>query len=151
MSETAAWEDRTAFSPVRQGDPAASGVTPPDGFPLLPPRADALASPQNAPNTRPAEPRPEVSQLDLKVAVDPFHTGWNAAIGRAPKVVVEGLAFDGQAPKILSVQCRRAPIKTFSFTFPEAPAWALNQPAKKPAARPAPAGPPPETRPQHTG
>jgi SNF2 family DNA or RNA helicase len=147
MSETGAWEDRTAFGAARQAGSAACGVTPLDGFPLLPPRADAFALPQNAANTRPAEPRPEVAQLDLKVAVDPFHTGWNAAIGRAPKVVVEGLAFDGQAPKILSVQCRRAPIKTFSFTFPEAPAWALNQPGKKPDARPPLANPAPEPRP----
>ena len=136
-----------AFGAARQEGPAASDATSPIGFPLLPPRADVLVAPSNDSRSRPTEPRPEVSQLDLRIAVDPFNTGWNAAIGRPPKVVVEGLAFDGQTPKILSVQCRRAPIKTFSFTFPEAPAWALNQPAKKPDARPPLASPPPEPRP----
>ncbi len=101
--------------------------------------------------SQPTDPRPDVSQLDLRVPVDPFNTGWNAAIGRPPKIVVEGPAFDGQAPKTLSVQFRRAPIKTFSFTFPEAPAWALKPPADKPAAQPPQANPPasqpPEPRP----
>ena len=147
MSENAAWENITAFGAAREEGLAASNATPPDGFSLLPPRADVSAAPSNDSRSRPTEARPEVSQLDLRIAVDPFNTGWNAAIGRPPKVVVEGLAFDGQAPKVLSVQCRRAPIKTFSFTFPEAPAWALNQPAKKPDARPPLANPPPEPRP----
>lgn len=102
----------------------------------LPPRRDApVASPHAAqPGCLP--PRPEVTQVDLQIAVSAFPTGWNAALARPPKIVVESLEFDSQSPKVLSVQFRRIPVKTYSFTFPEAPSWGLKSPAKNDEARP---------------
>jgi len=141
MGETAAWDQGAAGG---TSDAAASVPFPAAAMrsaALLPPRADLLVAAENATKPNASHPRPEVTQWDLQIAVAPFHTGWNAALARPPKIVVESVPFDGQTPKILSVQFRRTPVKTFSFMFPEAPAWGLNKAAKKPDARSAPADP----------
>ncbi len=118
-----------------------------DGCPLLPPRADAPLSRAFEPADVPCEARPAVTRLDLDIPVNPFNTGWNAAIARPPKVVVDRVAIEADAPKLLSIQFRRSPVKTFSFTFPEAPAWALQQPAGKDGSQKPPVDRPPPDRP----
>ena len=141
MSEHSAWEDVIALGSPRQEDPAASGLAPPEDFPLLPPRADVFASSRTAPTTRPAEPRPEVSRLDLSIAVDPFNTGWNAAIGRPPKVVVEARwPSTARRPRSCPSSAVVRPSRRSALRFPKRRPGPSNQPAKKPAARQAARG-----------
>jgi SNF2 family DNA or RNA helicase len=140
MDETAAWDQQStpggAFGAAISR--SSSAALP---LPRLALRAELPVAAANDAQPDASHPRPEVTPWDLQIPVSPFNTGWNVALARPPKIVVEGLAFDGQSPKILSVQFRRTPIKTFSFLFPEAPAWSQNQVAKKPDARPAAADP----------
>ncbi len=133
MDDTAAWDPRPAEE-MAFSVPSPSGMTP-GPCPLLPPRADAPLSRELESAGVPRDARPAVTRLDLDIPVAPFNTGWNVALARPPKVVVERVAIDAETPKVLSVQFRRWPVKTFSFTFPEAPAWAFQQQAGKSDAR----------------
>lgn len=102
--------------------------------------ATANATPLEASRIRDQDslaPRPAVQSFDLNVPVAPFQLGWNAALSRPPKIVVDSVAFDAVRPRVLSVQFRRIPVKTFSYTFPEAPAWAAASRAAEPPAAPA--------------
>ena len=71
---------------------------------------------------------------ELVVPAGVFATGWNAALARPTPIAVRHGVLDQAAPASLSLRFTRPPLKTISFTFPEAPHW---QPA---ARRPGPAG-----------
>lgn len=140
------WDKSPAVATASLASACASAAAT-DPCPLLPPRADAPLNSLVEPARTAREPRPEVTRLDLEIPVAPFNTGWNAAIARPPKVVVERVATDLETLRILSVQFRRSPVKTFSFTFPEAPAWALQRQAAKNEPHKPPTDRPPQDRP----
>ncbi len=144
MSEIAARETSPATRAASLTPRWPSGPAP-DGWPLLPPRADAPICRPSEPAGLSSEARPEITRVELDIPVMPFNTGWNAAIARPLKIAVERVAIEAEAPKILSVQFRRLPAKTFSFTFPEAPAWAFQrQPGKGDPRKPSADRPPPD-------
>lgn len=73
--------------------------------------------------------------VELSIPVESLATGWTAALGRIPKVVVssEPLA-PVAAPKSVSLAVGKQTIKTFGFTFPEAPGWGQARPIEPAAA-----------------
>ncbi len=146
MGESTAWETASAIGeycaearPV--SDPAS------DPCPLLPPRADAPIRRPVESADLPREVRPDVTQVDLDISVALFNTGWSAAIARPLKVVVDRVDVAAERPKILSLQVRRLPVQTSSFTFPEAPSWAFEQQAARGDRNKPPADLPPHDRP----
>ncbi len=76
-----------------------------------------------------------VDRNDLQLTVAPFATGWQTAINRPPKITVDNLSpkFDG--PRAVSFAIGRSKLRTFSFTFPEAPDWGVEHLAKKKTAK----------------
>ena len=70
---------------------------------------------------------PHVSMVDLSLSTKPLATGWNAAIARTPKVQTTKLAIGIKPPAAISLKAAWSRIKTFGFTFPEAPHWGLPQ------------------------
>src|SRR5262245_49997180 len=67
--------------------------------------------------------------IDLSISVDALATGWTAALARVPKVVVSGEPLSAPpSPKTVSLAVGRQTLKTFGFTFPEAPGWSLTKP-----------------------
>lgn len=65
-----------------------------------------------------------------------FATGWNALLGRPPKIETSEILCDLEAPKSLSLRMRHLPLKVHGFTFPEAPAWMRSDSAAHPTAKP---------------
>lgn len=81
--------------------------------------------------------------LDLSISVETLATGWNAALVRVPKVVVSSEPISAPpALKTVSLAVGRQTVKTFGFTFPEAPGWTLARP-KEPRVAAKPGTPPP--------
>jgi len=67
-----------------------------------------------------------------------FPTGWNAAIGRWPKIEVETHDLVAVRPPSVSISLRKSKIKTIGLTFPELPVVELPEgAAKRPAKKPA--------------
>jgi SNF2 family DNA or RNA helicase len=64
-------------------------------------------------------PSPAAIELDLRLAVHPFVTGWNRALGRPGKIAVRGQALPESRPRVISIRTRPAPIATRSFSFAE--------------------------------
>jgi SNF2 family DNA or RNA helicase len=62
-------------------------------------------------------------EIDLTLPVSLFATGWDAALARAPKVEIATIPLEFEPPKAVSIRIGSAPVKTFSFVFPEAPHW----------------------------
>jgi SNF2 family DNA or RNA helicase len=77
-----------------------------------------------------------VETFDLAVPVECFVTGWQTALGRAPKIDLLSLELPIAPPKSFAIGIASPPIKTFGFTFPEAPIAAQQAPAKPGLAPP---------------
>lgn len=94
---------------------------------------------------------PHVSSLDLSLATEPLATGWNAAIARAPKIQTTSVAIGVKPPAAISLKASWSRIKTFGFTFPEAPHWGQEkaQPTKSNAAATTTGGQKPDKK-KHT-
>lgn len=71
--------------------------------------------------------------IPVELPVDLHVGGWNAALTRLPKV--EALSFDlrAEAPRAATLRLGDLKLKTFSYTFPEAPHF---QPIGRPAPTP---------------
>lgn len=66
--------------------------------------------------------------VPLTLPVELFAGGWNAGLSRLPKI--ELVQFDLQLPRVraASLAMRGIPLRTFSYTFPEAPASVIAPP-----------------------
>jgi SNF2 family DNA or RNA helicase len=91
----------------------------------------------------------DLRTIPLDFSIEPIAHGWNAALARPPKIELAApLEFD--APKIRAASLRLGDVKlkTFSYTFPEAPHFnvAPAAPAAPTSAEPAPDRPASITR-----
>ena len=84
--------------------------------------------------------RPAVCGVELHVSADVFPTGLGAGLGRSQPIVTRRAVMEMDTPQVVPIRLRPPLIKTFGFTFPEAPSWGLAF-SKKP--NPAPARPTP--------
>lgn len=71
---------------------------------------------------------------EFEVPVDVFATGWNGLLNRGERIAVEAVNLEVPLPKTVAINPRKTPIKTFGFTFPEAPAHELELASKKSAS-----------------
>lgn len=78
------------------------------------------------------------TSISLEFAVDLHVGGWNAGLARAPKIELGKLDLTLHAPRAASLRLGDLKLKTFSYTFPEAPHFnPVGRVAEKPAAAPA--------------
>jgi SNF2 family DNA or RNA helicase len=84
----------------------------------------------------------EVRSVNLGIAAECFATGWQAALGRAPKVDVQSLEPDIAAPKCFAVSLAGQSVKVFGFTFPESPLVSASTRQAAAPPKPRPAAPP---------
>jgi SNF2 family DNA or RNA helicase len=77
----------------------------------------------------------EARTFDLTLPVELHVSGWNAGLARLPKIEPTGCDLRLEKPRAASLRLGNIALRTFSYTFPEAPAWAKSAPAR-PAPRP---------------
>lgn len=80
---------------------------------------------------------PQVTSVDLRLTVQTLATGWNAALSRPPKVQASGVGLKINPPSAISLKASWSRVKTFGFTFPEAPHWGIPSDSKSTASPPA--------------
>jgi SNF2 family DNA or RNA helicase len=89
-------------------------------------------------------------QFDLSLPVETLATGWNAALARLPRINVQSETVGVEPPRAISLAVGKDVVKTFGFTFPEAPSWNVGRktdvaPAEvKPQTPGRPGGDPPK-------
>ncbi|HTN77402.1 MAG TPA: DEAD/DEAH box helicase [Pirellulaceae bacterium] len=71
----------------------------------------------------------KTTSLALDFPIELFANGWNAGLTRPPKLAVNSSDLGITKPRVGSMRMRDVSIRTYSYTFPEAPAWAQKAPA----------------------
>ena len=92
---------------------------------------DAAAQGSHAPEQ---DQIPDAALRDWQVSI--YATGWNAALARGNKVVVQSMSAAPPRVSVVSLVVHPLALKTFSYRFPELPEWVEEL---TPAAREAPA------------